>query len=83
MYDPRCSHYLASRVNDQSQIKIQVTASSRTSTSQYEPVQLKEFGVSLVTPSQYGKFKQQFETDDGNVVPNNVYVEERSRFLEI
>ncbi|PNY12332.1 disease resistance protein [Trifolium pratense] len=79
MYDPRLSHYLASRVNDWSMIKIQVRASSRTPTSQYMPVQLRGFGVSLVTPSLYDKFKQQLEFGDDSVVPDNTCpVEERS-----
>ncbi|WJX86501.1 hypothetical protein P8452_68806 [Trifolium repens] len=84
MYDPRLSHYLASRVNDWSMIKIQVRASSRTPTSQYMPVQLRGFGVSLVTPSLYDKFKQQLEFGDGIVVPDNTCsVEERSMFTGI
>jgi len=84
MYDPRCSHYLANRVNDQSKIKIQVRAASRTPTSPYVPVQLRGFGVSLVTPSQYDMFKHQLEFGDGSVVPNNMCsVEEGSMFLGI
>ncbi|CAI8607921.1 unnamed protein product [Vicia faba] len=84
MYDPRCSHYLASRVNDQSKIKIQVRAASRTPTTQYVPVRLKGFGVSLVTPSQYDKFKQQLEFGDSTVVPNSMCsMEEGSKFLGI
>ncbi|GAU28804.1 hypothetical protein TSUD_357900 [Trifolium subterraneum] len=84
MYDPRLSHYLASRVNDQSQIKIQVRAASRTLTSQYVPMQLRGFGVSLVTPSLYDEFKQQLEFGDGSVIPNHMCtVEEGLKFLEI
>jgi len=84
MYDRRCSHYLASRVNDQSKIKIQVRASLKTPTLQYVPVQLRGFGVSLVTPSKYDKFKQQLEFRDGSVVPNNMCpVEEISKSLGI
>jgi len=84
MYDPRCSQYLASRVNDHSKIKIQVRASLKTPTLQYVPVQLRGFGVSLVTPSKYDKFKQQLEFRDGSVVPNNMCpVEEMSKFLGI
>ncbi|XP_039684409.1 disease resistance protein RPV1 isoform X3 [Medicago truncatula] len=83
LYDPRCSHYLARRVNNQLKIKIQVSAFSRTLTSRYMPVQLRGFGVSLVTPSDYDKFKQKLEFGDGSVVPENSMcsVEERSMLL--
>ncbi|RHN39422.1 putative TIR domain, winged helix-turn-helix DNA-binding domain-containing protein [Medicago truncatula] len=94
MYDPKCSRYLASRVNNRSKIKIQVRASSGILTpdpkrnitllSPYVPVQLRGFGVSLVTPSRYDKFKQQLAFRDGNVVPNNMCsVKERSIFLGV
>jgi hypothetical protein len=85
LYDPRCSHYLASRVNNQFKTIIQVSAFSRTLTSHshYVPVQLRGFGVSLVTPSKYDKFKQKLEFGDGSVVPANSMcsVEERSMLL--
>ena len=83
LYDPRCSHYLASRVNTQLKVKIQVSAFSRTLTSHYVPVQLRGFGVSLVTSSDYDKFKQKLEFGDGSVVPENSMcsVEERSMLL--
>nr|XP_004510440.1 disease resistance protein LAZ5 isoform X2 [Cicer arietinum] len=84
MSEPRCSHYLASRANDQSKIKIKVRAASRTLTSGYMPVQLRGFGVSLITPSKYDKFKQQLELGDGSVIPNNMCsVEEGPNFLGI
>ncbi|GAU28806.1 hypothetical protein TSUD_357920 [Trifolium subterraneum] len=60
-------------------VKMKVRAASRTPKSQYMPVQLKGFGVSLVTPSLYDKFKQQLEFGDDSVVPDNTCpVEERS-----
>jgi len=94
MSNPMCSHYLASRVNDHSKIKIQVRASSGTVSPgptnnitllpPYVPVRLRGFGVSLVTPSRYDKFKQQLEFRDGSVVSNNMCpVEEISKFLGI
>jgi len=72
LYNPKCSHYIASQLNDQSKIKIQITASFSTLTSQNVPVQLRGFGVSLVTLSKYDKFKQQLEICDGSAILNNV-----------
>nr|WIL60053.1 nodulation protein [Melilotus officinalis] len=52
MYGPRGSNYLASRVNDQSKIKIQVRASLRTPTLHYVPFkQQLEFRDGNVVPN--------------------------------
>ncbi|KAJ1407115.1 Leucine-rich repeat [Sesbania bispinosa] len=82
MYHQGCSHFLSSRANDQPKITIKVTGASRTLTSSYVPVQLKGFGVSLVTPSKYHQFIQQMELGDSSIFSTMCSVEDEFQYAK-
>ncbi|KAK7349287.1 hypothetical protein VNO77_06537 [Canavalia gladiata] len=73
MYDQACSRYLNSRAKDQPRLKIKVTVASQTLTSQYVPLQLGGFGISIINTSQYLNFHQKIELGD-NGMPNTLFL---------